>query len=117
MTKRRIARRSDLTVRIERDDQGVIFSGIFDMATYGNPPERGRNWFCLDRVKGQGMREECVRTRAKACAELLGLPLVEDAAWRCQAVMAKRNCGCPRCVAERTKQATRRARHGDQRAG
>jgi hypothetical protein len=57
------------------------------------------NAVVIDRTRGRGLDIKTVKFRAKALADLLGVPYVEDFEWRCQAAK-KLACKCPGCVAE-----------------
>jgi hypothetical protein len=87
-----------VTVRVMRDVDGRIYSEV----RKGGVSESGAiNAVCIDRQRGKGMDEDTVRRRAKALAGILGLPLIEDTAWRCQAIQARRDCRCPECLEAR----------------
>lgn len=55
------------------------------------------NYLVIDRAKGKNMDVKSVKSRATSLAQMLGLPLIEDYTWHCNADR-KLSCRCPNCI-------------------
>ena len=101
MTKKTAAQTPDICVMVLRELDGQIYSEVVDknkpsILYSGATVYKG---IVIDRAKGRGLDGRTVQSRAKTLADLLGVELVIDLTWPCDAAR-KLPCRCPKCVEE-----------------
>lgn len=100
-----------IQVEVRRDGtNGYLYSQVADVNGSSHYMRKDGETYMVvvDRQRGRMLDSETVIHRARALANVLGVPYVEELEWPCISTQGMNGCRCPECVKEPSRKHSNR---------